>query len=140
VVINAITKLGANPIFVDYTRSIIRELRIQPTIIVHIGIDRTDINEFVDLVERAFKVAMATILNTDQKSIPDRPVAALTKRNLRGFTQRHSEIQSKIKSRKAKSQIITDNDKLNIKIPTKYSSDEDGDNESVVTKQETKEF
>jgi hypothetical protein len=32
------------------------------------------------------------------------------------------------------------NDKLNIKIPTKYSSDEDGDNESVVTKQETKEF
>jgi hypothetical protein len=128
-------------LFVELTTAVIRELRVSPSIIVHTSIERTDIHDFVNLVERAFKVSMSSILNTDQKILPDRPVAPLTKHNLRGFTQRHSEIQSKIKSRKAKSQIITkpdDNDKLNIKIPAKYSSSSASPSPRS-TKQETKD-
>lgn len=126
-------------LFVEFTVSIIREFRIRPSIIVHASIEKSDIHDVVDLIERAFKIMIASIVNIDQKTLHDRPVAALTKQNLSSFTKRHSDIQSKIQSRKARSQVITGQDKMHIKLPTKYSSSSsESGSESDVNKQESK--
>jgi hypothetical protein len=104
---------------------------------VHSNVKKSDISDVVDLTERAFRTMIASIVNVDQKTLHDRPVAALTKQNLRSFTKRHSDIQSKIhQSKKTRSQIVTDKDMLHIKLPNKYSSSSSSSKSSVTSRKE----